>query len=69
MLMRRLTRTRRSDDDGFALLTVIGVGTVMTALMLVALAYASQAMPQARYDQDWNAALARFSGVEGLAQS
>jgi hypothetical protein len=40
------------------MLTVLGVGTILTALMLTSLAYAIQVTPQARHDQDWNAALA-----------
>lgn len=51
-------RLRASDDTGFAMVTVLGIGTVMTGLMLASLAYAMQVMPQARRDQDWNAALA-----------
>ncbi|GAB3597216.1 hypothetical protein GCM10027446_24970 [Angustibacter peucedani] len=61
--MRRLLealrgRTAAGDDGGFAMVTVLGIGTVMTALMLVSLAYAAQVSPQARRDQNWNAALA-----------
>jgi hypothetical protein len=61
--MRRLLealrgRTAGRDDAGFAMITVLGIGTVMTALMLVSLAYAAQVSPQARRDQNWNAALA-----------
>jgi hypothetical protein len=58
--MRRLLRVLRGngDDAGFAMVTVLGIGTVMTALMLVSLAYAVQVAPQARRDQDWNAAFA-----------
>lgn len=61
--MRRLleavrSRTAVRRDAGFAMVTVLGIGTVMTALMLVSLAYAAQVSPQARRDQNWNAALA-----------
>lgn len=57
-LRRRLDRARHGKDAGIALLTVIAMGFIMTSLMLGALAYAVQVSPQARHDQDWNAALA-----------
>ncbi len=68
--MRRILEALRGrrdggDDAGFAMITVLGIGTVMTALMLVSLGYAVQVAPQARRDQDWNAALtAAQAGVD-----
>jgi Tfp pilus assembly protein PilX len=64
--MRRRLRDRRPRDEaGFAMVTVLGIGTVMTALMLVSLAYAVQVSPQARRDQNWTAALgAAQAGVD-----
>ncbi|MGL4173425.1 MAG: hypothetical protein ACRCTR_05035 [Actinomycetota bacterium] len=55
-LSRRLRADR--DDTGLAMVTVLGIGTVLSALMLVSLTYAIQVSPQARKTQDWNAALA-----------
>ncbi|GAA4354073.1 hypothetical protein GCM10023145_21430 [Angustibacter luteus] len=46
------------DDSGFAMVTVLAIGFVMSTLMLATLAYAAQVAPQARHSQDWNAALA-----------
>jgi hypothetical protein len=57
---RLLSRFRpaRGSDDGFAMITVLGIALVMTALVVGSLTYAAQVTPQARQDQDWNAALA-----------
>lgn len=64
-LWKALRGRTSGDDAGFAMITVLGIGTVMTALMLVSLAYAVQVTPQARRDQDWNAALsAAQAGVD-----
>ena len=61
---RRLRRVR-GGDDGFAMVTVLGICLIMTALVIGSLTYASQVRPQARHDQDWNAALAAAqSGVD-----
>ncbi len=57
-IIRAALRRQARDDAGFAMVTVLGIGTVMTALMLVSLAYALQVSPQARRGQSWTAALA-----------
>jgi Tfp pilus assembly protein PilX len=60
-MMRRLAsraRLRRGDDQGIAMIMVMASITVLTLLVTAALGYALQAQPQARHDQDWNAALA-----------
>jgi hypothetical protein len=63
--IRAVLRRQQRDDSGFAMVTVLGIGTVMTALMLVSLAYAIQVTPQARRDQNWTAALgAAQAGVD-----
>jgi Tfp pilus assembly protein PilX len=51
------TRVRR-DDTGIAMIMVLGVIMVMTLLVGTAIAYAMAVKPQAKRDQDWNAALA-----------
>lgn len=45
-------------DGGIAMIMVMGTIIVLTALLSAAMAYALQVQPQARKDQDWNAALA-----------
>ena len=57
-LRHRLLVVRRSDDTGVAMIMVVGVALVMTLLVSTALAYVVAVQPQARRDQDWNAALA-----------
>ncbi len=51
-------RRRRGADEGFALVAVLGSMAVLTAFLLAALAYATNAMPTSRRDQDAKAALA-----------
>ncbi len=60
LLHRWVNRFRRgkTGDEGVAMIMVIGVIGVVTTLVLVALSSASNFTPQARRDQDWNAALA-----------
>ncbi len=58
-------RRCRDDDDGFAIVTVLGAMFVLTAIVLAALGYALSSMPQARRSQDWGAALgAAQAGVD-----
>jgi hypothetical protein len=47
-----------SADSGIAMIMVMGTIMVLTALLTAAIGYAMQVQPQARKDQDWNAALA-----------
>lgn len=49
---------RRDAEDGYALITVIGLMGVLTIIAVVALTYVMNATPQARQHQDWNASLA-----------
>ncbi|MGL5828067.1 MAG: hypothetical protein ACRC0L_00680, partial [Angustibacter sp.] len=58
MSVKSLRRAMTSDDQGFAMVTVLGIGTIMTALMLVSLGYALQTLPQTRRSQDWTRAKA-----------
>jgi Tfp pilus assembly protein PilX len=57
--------SREGDDRGVALIFVIFVIMMMTALTTTALAYALQGQPQAKHDQNWTAALsAAQAGVD-----
>ncbi len=56
-IARRL-RLRGRDEAGIAMIMVMASITVLSLLVTAALGYALQAQPQARHDQDWNAALA-----------
>ncbi|HTY72456.1 MAG TPA: hypothetical protein VMI11_08535 [Actinomycetes bacterium] len=57
--LSRLLRARlRGQDEGIAMIMVMGTIMVLTVLLGVTLAYALQVQPQARHDQDWNGALA-----------
>jgi hypothetical protein len=52
-------------DRGIAMIMVMGTIMVLTALLTAAMGYAMSVQPQARKDQDWNAALAAAqSGVD-----
>lgn len=55
---RRLSHARPGDDQGIALIMVMGFIVVLGLLMTAALGYAMQAQPQERRDQAWQAALA-----------
>ncbi len=63
-MMIRLSRALRSrvqggaPDSGIAMIMVMGTIMVLTALLVAAMGYAMSVQPQARKDQDWNAALA-----------
>ena len=56
--MNWLRRRAGSSEEGIAIITVILVGTVMLALVVTTLTYATSSQRVARRDQDWNAALA-----------
>lgn len=56
--MTRTTRQRRSGDDGFALVAVLGTMAVLSLFLLSTLNYSLQSMPGSRGDQDGKAALA-----------
>lgn len=63
-MMRRAFRARR-DDDGVALVMVIAISAVLTALMVAAVAVSIGSLRGARNTQDWNGALAAaYAGVE-----
>ena len=63
-IVRRL-RPGGRDEAGIAMILVMASITVLSLLVTAALGYALQAQPQARRDQDWNAALAAAqSGVD-----
>ena len=67
MLTARSTpRCHRGDDeDGFALVTTILLGFILSILIVSTLNYALQAQPQARRDQDYHAAIqAAEAGVD-----
>jgi Tfp pilus assembly protein PilX len=58
-MFRRISRRfRNRDEAGIAMIMVMASITVLSLLVTAALGYALQAQPQARHDQDWNAALA-----------
>ena len=66
--MRRLLHLRlrlRRQDDGIALVTVIGATAVLTLLAVAGIAYAMGSTRKARNDQDWSGALAAaYAAVE-----
>jgi Tfp pilus assembly protein PilX len=65
MMLTRLARTLRRDEDGVALVMVIGVGSVLALLVIAAIAVALGSARSSRDDQDWNGALAAaYAGVE-----
>jgi hypothetical protein len=55
-LNRRFENAR--DDSGVALVTVIGIGMMLTLLMFATTGFAVNQLKQVHNDQDWNAALA-----------
>lgn len=62
-----LLRLRR-DDEGAALVVVVGSMMVLAMLALTALAYTLSGQRTARYDQDYNAAMAAAqSGIDDFA--
>ena len=64
-MIRRLAARRPGGDEGIAMIMVMASITVLTLLITAAVGYAMAALPQARHDQDWNAALAAAqSGVD-----
>ena len=64
-MMRRIRTPRRGDDEGFALVLVLGSMLVLAMLAMTALAYTLSSQKFARYDQDYNASMtAAQSGVE-----
>ena len=63
--LSRLIRARAHGEEGIAMIMVMGTIMVLTVLLGVTMAYAISVQPQARHDQDWNAALAAAqSGVD-----
>jgi hypothetical protein len=51
-------RLQARDDSGMALITVLGIGTMLTLIMFAATGFAVNQLKQVRNDQDWGAALA-----------
>lgn len=63
-MMRRLAAHRR-DDEGVAMVMVIGIASVLAALLVAGIAYSMDSLRAARNTQDWNAALAAaYAGIE-----
>jgi hypothetical protein len=64
-MLARLARTMRRDENGIALVMVIGVGSVLALLVVTAIAIGLGSARSSRNDQDWNGALAAaYAGVE-----
>lgn len=58
-------RARLDDEEGVALITVLGLTFVVTLLLVAAVGYALNTMPQVRDHEDWNAALgAAEAGID-----
>lgn len=57
-LMDRLRGRTRRDDEGMALIMVLGVTTLLTALVVAGVAYAMGSMKRAKSDEQWGGALA-----------
>jgi Tfp pilus assembly protein PilE len=56
---------RPTNESGFALVMVIGVGAVVAIMLVTAISFALAALKSARSDEQWNAALAAaYAGVE-----
>jgi len=51
-------RRVHDDEQGIAMVTVLGLGLVLALLVTALLQYGMGSMRQARYDQDWHSALA-----------
>jgi len=51
-------RQVHDDEQGIAMITVLGLGLVLALLVTALLQYGIGSMRQARYDQDWHGALA-----------
>ena len=64
--MLRILRARLGrDESGMALIAVIGIGAVITILVVSGIAMAMGGVHRARDDQDWNGSLAAaYAGVE-----
>ncbi|WP_019137110.1 hypothetical protein [Cellulomonas massiliensis] len=55
----------RRDDDGMALIMVLGVTTMLAALVVAGIAYAMGAQKRAASDQQWSGALAAaYAGID-----
>jgi hypothetical protein len=64
-MLRRLARRLRGEEDGYALLAVLGIGTVLLILVAASLTVATSGYRKAKTDDDWNAALsAAYGGLE-----
>lgn len=64
-MFRRLLRSIRRDDDGYALLAVLGIGIVLLVMVATSLGVASSGYKKARGDDDWNGALsAAYGGLD-----
>src|SRR5690554_7337381 len=65
LLNMKLKALWRRGEDGAAMVMVIGVGSVLTLLIVAAVATSMGGMNRAQNDEDWNAALAAaYAGVE-----
>ncbi|BDZ45118.1 hypothetical protein GCM10025866_10270 [Naasia aerilata] len=65
-MFTKLFRRIRRDDDGYALLAVMGIGIVLLLMVAGSLGVATGGFTKARTDDDWNAALSAAYG--GLAE-
>jgi Tfp pilus assembly protein PilX len=60
-----MNRLRRSDDSGYVLAVVIGLGLVMLLMVATTLTMTTSGEQKSNTDADWNAALAAaYAGVE-----
>lgn len=65
MFLKMLKKRLGHNDDGIAMVMVIGVGSVLTLLAVAAVAYTTGSINKASDDEDWNGALAAaYAGVE-----
>ena len=67
-MINRLLKARarlRRNDDGIAIVMVIGVSMVLMILVTVALGVSLSGMTKSKTDESWNAAItAAYAGIE-----
>jgi len=65
MMIKLMRRVRARGEEGFAMVAVIAIGSVLTILAVAGVAYTVGSLNKAGNDQDYNAALAAaYAGVE-----
>ncbi|WP_394553002.1 hypothetical protein ACDF64_01425 [Agromyces sp. MMS24-JH15] len=63
--MRTLNRAFRRDDEGSALLTVVGVAAVLLVIVAICASFTVAGLRKSKQDADWSAALAAaYGGAE-----